>query len=129
MAVHTVDPSTRETEAGRSLEFDRGQPGLQRKFLDSQGYTEKPCVKKTKIKPKKKKIDLQFESQPYSQRFNLSPAWRYLPITQTMAGQTRKSMSLKTIMCTGAHTEDLMEVRQALSQLNFILCPIFSTLF
>lgn len=48
--MYTVDPSTRETEAGRSLEFDRGQPGLQRKFLDSQGYTEKPCLEKKKNK-------------------------------------------------------------------------------
>jgi hypothetical protein len=23
----------------------RGQPGLQREFQDSQGYTEKPCLK------------------------------------------------------------------------------------
>jgi hypothetical protein len=28
-----------------------GQPGLQSEFQDSQGYTEKPCLKK----PKKKK--------------------------------------------------------------------------
>ena len=26
----------------------RGQPGLQSEFQDSQGYTEKPCLKKTK---------------------------------------------------------------------------------
>jgi hypothetical protein len=24
----------------------RGQPGLQREFQDSQGYTEKPCLEK-----------------------------------------------------------------------------------
>jgi hypothetical protein len=29
----------------------QGQPGLQSEFQDSQGYTEKPCLKK----PKKKK--------------------------------------------------------------------------
>lgn len=101
MAVYTVDPSTRETETGRSLEFDRGQPGLQRKFLDSQGYTEKSCVKKTKIKPKKKKIDLQFESQPYSQRCNLSPAWRYLPVTPDHGRPNQAKREPKTIMCTG----------------------------
>jgi hypothetical protein len=28
----------------------RGQPGLQVEFQDSQGYTEKPCLKKTKEK-------------------------------------------------------------------------------
>jgi hypothetical protein len=26
----------------------RGQPGLQSEFQDSQGYTEKPCLKKKK---------------------------------------------------------------------------------
>jgi hypothetical protein len=32
----------------------RGQPGLQSEFQDTQSYTEKPCLKKTK-KPKNKK--------------------------------------------------------------------------
>jgi hypothetical protein len=32
----------------------RGQPGLQRKFQDSQGYTEKPCPEKQKEKQKQK---------------------------------------------------------------------------
>jgi hypothetical protein len=27
-----------------------GQPGLQSEFQDSQGYTEKPCLRKTKTK-------------------------------------------------------------------------------
>jgi hypothetical protein len=31
----------------------RGQPGLQSEFQDSQGYTEKPCLKKTKTNKKK----------------------------------------------------------------------------
>jgi hypothetical protein len=31
-----------------------GQPGLQSEFQDSQGYTEKPCLKKIKKKKKKK---------------------------------------------------------------------------
>jgi len=37
---------------GRQKQADfwvRGQPGLQSEFQDSQGYTEKPCLKK---KPK-----------------------------------------------------------------------------
>jgi hypothetical protein len=33
----------------------RGQPGLQSEFQDSQGYTEKPCLKKKKKKRKEKK--------------------------------------------------------------------------
>jgi hypothetical protein len=32
----------------------QGQPGLQSEFQDSQGYTEKPCLKK----PEKKKLDI-----------------------------------------------------------------------
>jgi hypothetical protein len=44
------NPSTWEAEAGV-----QGQPGLQSEFQDSQGYTEKPCLKnknknKNKIK-------------------------------------------------------------------------------
>jgi hypothetical protein len=31
----------------------RGQPGLQSEFRDSQGYTEKPCLKKQKTNKKK----------------------------------------------------------------------------
>jgi hypothetical protein len=33
----------------------QGQPGLQSEFQDSQGYTEKPCLEKTKTKNKKKR--------------------------------------------------------------------------
>jgi hypothetical protein len=36
---------------GRQRHVDflvQGQPGLQSKFQDSQGYTEKPCLKKPK---------------------------------------------------------------------------------
>ena len=32
-----------------------GQPGLQSEFQDSQGYTEKPCLRKTKTKTKTNK--------------------------------------------------------------------------
>jgi hypothetical protein len=37
---------------GRQRQVDQGQPGLQSKFQDSQGYTEKPCLKKQKQKQK-----------------------------------------------------------------------------
>ena len=30
------------------ISVSRGQPGLQNEFQDSQGYTEKPCLEKTK---------------------------------------------------------------------------------
>jgi hypothetical protein len=51
--VHTLNPSTQESEAGGSLRV-RGQPGLQREFKDCQGYTEKPYLEKQKQKPKNK---------------------------------------------------------------------------
>jgi hypothetical protein len=41
--AHTFNPSTREAEASGSL-WDGGHLGLQRKFQDSQDYTEKPCL-------------------------------------------------------------------------------------
>jgi hypothetical protein len=50
--AHTFHPSTWEAEAGGFLS---SRPGLQSEFQDSQGYTEKPCLKKTKIKERKKK--------------------------------------------------------------------------
>jgi hypothetical protein len=43
---------------GRQRQVDfwvQDQPGLQSKFQDSQGYTEKPCLKKTKTKTTTKK--------------------------------------------------------------------------
>jgi hypothetical protein len=39
---------------GRQRQAVRGQPGLQSEFQDSQGYTEKPCLEKTKTKTKRK---------------------------------------------------------------------------
>jgi hypothetical protein len=44
VVAHAFNPSTQEAEVGRV----RGQPGLQSEFQDSQGCTEKPCLKKTK---------------------------------------------------------------------------------
>jgi hypothetical protein len=41
-AAHALNPSSLEAEAGGS--FIQGQPGLQREFQDSQGYTEKPSM-------------------------------------------------------------------------------------
>jgi hypothetical protein len=48
------DPSTLEAEAGGSPSLD--QPGLQSEFQDSQGYTEKPCLGKTKQNKQTKKF-------------------------------------------------------------------------
>jgi hypothetical protein len=48
----------------------RGQPGLQSEFQDSQGYTEKPCLrkkKKTKTKtPNKTKTNKKLGGEPSS---------------------------------------------------------------
>jgi hypothetical protein len=54
---------------GRQRQADfwvQGQPGLQSEFQDSQGYTEKPCLKKKNKnknkKNKKKKLENTLES-------------------------------------------------------------------
>jgi hypothetical protein len=43
VVAHTFNPSTLEAEAGEFL-----SSGLQSQFQDSQGYTEKPCLKNQK---------------------------------------------------------------------------------
>jgi hypothetical protein len=48
VVAHAFNPSTWEAEAGGFLFWVRGQPGLQSKFQDSQGYTEKPCLEEKK---------------------------------------------------------------------------------
>jgi hypothetical protein len=56
LVAHIFNPSTREAEAGGFLS---SRPAwLQSEFQDSQGYTEKPCLKKTKNKNKNTKIKL-----------------------------------------------------------------------
>jgi hypothetical protein len=45
VVAHTFNPNTQEAEAGGFLS-SRPVRGLQSKFQDSQGYTEKPCLKK-----------------------------------------------------------------------------------
>jgi hypothetical protein len=52
VVAHTFNPSTWEAEVGENF-WVRGQPGLQSEFQDSQDYTEKPCLEKTKTKTKK----------------------------------------------------------------------------
>ena len=52
VVAHPFNPSTLEEKAGRSL-CVQGQPGLQSEFKNSQKYTEKPCLKKQKIKNKR----------------------------------------------------------------------------
>jgi hypothetical protein len=46
VVVHTFNSSTWAAESGGFLSSrPQGQPGLQSEFQDSQGYTEKPCLK------------------------------------------------------------------------------------
>jgi hypothetical protein len=53
VVAHTFNPSTWEAEAGRFLS---SKPAWSKsEFQDNQGYTEKPCLKKTKQKTKKNK--------------------------------------------------------------------------
>jgi hypothetical protein len=54
MVVHTFNPSTPETEAGRFLS-SRPAWAIQSEFQDSQGYTEKPCLEKPKKQKQKQK--------------------------------------------------------------------------
>jgi hypothetical protein len=49
IVVNAFNLSTQEAEAGGFLQGG-GQPGLQSEFQDSQGDTEKPCLKTTTIK-------------------------------------------------------------------------------
>jgi hypothetical protein len=51
---------------GRQRQEDfwvRGQPGLQSEFQDSQGYTEKPCLKKPKQNTKNKQTNKQTKTK------------------------------------------------------------------
>jgi hypothetical protein len=53
VVVHALIPAlVRQRQADFWVQ---GQPGLQSESQDSQGYTEKPCLKKKKRKEKKKK--------------------------------------------------------------------------
>lgn len=45
VVAHTFNPSNLEAEADES-HWVQGQPGLQIKFQDSQGYTVKLCLEK-----------------------------------------------------------------------------------
>ena len=53
MVEHTFNPSTWEAGAGR-FEFEASLVYREQVFQDSQGYTEKPCLKKTKNNNKKR---------------------------------------------------------------------------
>ena len=54
VVVHTFNPSTWEVEAGGFLSLRTAWST--KWFQDSQGYTEKPCLKKPKKKKKKRRL-------------------------------------------------------------------------
>jgi hypothetical protein len=62
VVAHAFNPSTREAEAGGFLS---SRPGLQSELQDSQGYTEKPCLEKTKKKKNHWILDVR-ELRSYS---------------------------------------------------------------
>jgi hypothetical protein len=47
VVAHAFDPSTWEAEAGGFLSLRPAWSTIQSEFQDSQGYTEKPCLKQT----------------------------------------------------------------------------------
>jgi hypothetical protein len=49
---NAFNPSTREAEAGGFLS---SRPAWSTEFQDSQGYTEKPCLRKPKKEKRKKR--------------------------------------------------------------------------
>jgi streptomycin 6-kinase len=53
--AHAFDPSTWEAEAGGYLSSSEASLLYRVKFQDSQGYTEKACLKKPKKEKEKKK--------------------------------------------------------------------------
>jgi hypothetical protein len=56
----------------------QSQPGLQSEFQDSQGYTEKPCLEKTKQKQKGRQEGKQAEQDKTTQRTRIETAKRQL---------------------------------------------------
>jgi hypothetical protein len=65
VVVHAFNPSTWEAEAGGFL---RGQSSLKSEFQDSQGFTEKPCIKMKQNKQKKKKTKEEGEEEGRRER-------------------------------------------------------------
>jgi hypothetical protein len=58
----------------------RGQPGLQSEFQDSQGFTEKPYLKKPKKKKKKKSVELTLAFRTFLLAFMSSCDFSWLEI-------------------------------------------------
>jgi hypothetical protein len=94
VVAHAFNPSTQEAEAGGFLSL---QPGLQSEFQDSQGYTEKPCLKNKQTNKQTKKAPRHGGTNTHGKhtRFLSSrPAWS----TNAVPGQPglhREALSQK----------------------------------
>jgi hypothetical protein len=64
--AHTFSPSTWKEEAGRPLSLRPAWSTEQ--FPDSQGYTEKPCLKKKKKKKERKREEREREKDRKTER-------------------------------------------------------------
>jgi hypothetical protein len=68
VVVHTFNP---ELEGQRQVDFwVWGQPGLQSEFQESQGYTERPCLKKKQNNNNKKKKSMSNTSKYQSSKLS-----------------------------------------------------------
>jgi hypothetical protein len=122
----------------------QGQPGLQREFQDSQGYTEKPCLKKKKIKPKQNKnmFVCVYECMPCEWRHPREARKRIKSLSGVKTGVYCPTWVLKIkLRCSGraGNTLDYWEVSPALPPCLRPLCsqgwlwscysPVFASAF
>jgi hypothetical protein len=76
---------------GRQRQMDfcvPGQPGLQSEFQDSQGYTEKPCLKKQKQKKTKQN----------KKKTNNNNKKNLFPKIKTINHQQQKSLKIANLI-------------------------------
>ena len=71
--MQSFNPSTWEAEVGKSL-WGWGQSGLQSEFQNSQGYTDKPCLKKQK-QTKSTTLKLDMEAYAFIPSTQKVEAW------------------------------------------------------
>jgi hypothetical protein len=71
----------------------RGQPDLQSEFQDSQGYTEKPCLKKTKTKQTNKQKKSKEVSIRLPWNWEYRGLWTTRWVLQTKPGSSARAVS------------------------------------
>jgi hypothetical protein len=85
--VVAFNPSTQEAEAGGFL--SSRQSGLQSEFQNSHGYTEKPCLEKTKNKTKNKKTKTKKQKKKQQKKevtFSCQAGW-HTPLIPALGRQ------------------------------------------